>query len=520
MKCLKHTAAALAALLIFSLCVPAFSLGGASPRFGTPDEYNDNDYQKLAEFLENEDADGVKNGEKLSPDYDPGDPATWTDGGDARVEWILRGTKYRLGKVLCDGCAMVGELDLSGCEELDELLLGESRLSSIDLTGTKLRFETLRAEGAGAVAHTHGYDSVSDAIEYCSFAIAVPDEGAVFIGWFDDEGEYITSDLRLSVLWSPTVNLTARFTEEGEEYDCSGFDCLKLSAFLELEDENGVKNGEKLSPDYDPSRPETWARVEWRYSEGELYLRTVSFGGRALVGELDLSGCPMLERISCEINSGITGIKAADCPMLKGLSCSNCTVMELDLSGCASLDYLSCSRNALTELCVSDCPLLNDIDCVQNPIRLLDFSGNPRIPFGRISAEGRGSVGISCIVAPDRCYTAYAFNEPGFAFLGWYDDSFELISHYPEICADDGSAAHPNIIARFEGGEPVLAGDADGNGTVDVIDALLVLRYSMSVIQLGEESLELCDVNGNGVVDMTDALIILRCAMGIIGGFR
>ena len=67
-------------------------------------------------------------------------------------------------------------------------------------------------------------------------------------------------------------------------------------------------------------------------------------------------------------------------------------------------------------------------------------------------------------------------------------------------------------VTHGSGGTP---GDANGDGTVDVTDALLVLRYAMGLVNT-IPGMSACDVNGDGVVDMTDALVILRIAMGII----
>ena len=60
-----------------------------------------------------------------------------------------------------------------------------------------------------------------------------------------------------------------------------------------------------------------------------------------------------------------------------------------------------------------------------------------------------------------------------------------------------------------------LSGDADANGTVDVLDVLLIMRYSMTLIPASALHLENCDVNGDGLVNITDALIVLRITMGI-----
>lgn len=58
------------------------------------------------------------------------------------------------------------------------------------------------------------------------------------------------------------------------------------------------------------------------------------------------------------------------------------------------------------------------------------------------------------------------------------------------------------------------SGDINGNGIVEMGDAVLVLRMAMSIIEPCDVSLG--DVNGNGSIDMADAVIILRVAMGIV----
>ena len=61
-----------------------------------------------------------------------------------------------------------------------------------------------------------------------------------------------------------------------------------------------------------------------------------------------------------------------------------------------------------------------------------------------------------------------------------------------------------------------MYGDANGDGTVDLADALIVMRHAMGLSEIYEPNQGLCDVNGDGVIDMADALLILRFAMGII----
>ena len=61
----------------------------------------------------------------------------------------------------------------------------------------------------------------------------------------------------------------------------------------------------------------------------------------------------------------------------------------------------------------------------------------------------------------------------------------------------------------------VMLGDADEDGEVDSLDALLILRYSIDIIGADELNLENADVNQDGVVNGMDALLVLRMALNI-----
>ena len=64
-----------------------------------------------------------------------------------------------------------------------------------------------------------------------------------------------------------------------------------------------------------------------------------------------------------------------------------------------------------------------------------------------------------------------------------------------------------------------LLGDADGNGLVDYVDAMIVLQYHTGVV--GNDALDLncCDVDGSGAVDYVDAMLILQYHTGVISKF-
>ena len=64
-----------------------------------------------------------------------------------------------------------------------------------------------------------------------------------------------------------------------------------------------------------------------------------------------------------------------------------------------------------------------------------------------------------------------------------------------------------------------LKGDADGNGEVNYMDALLVLRHSIGLENLSKAAVELCDVDKSGELSYMDALMILRFSIGLITEF-
>lgn len=61
----------------------------------------------------------------------------------------------------------------------------------------------------------------------------------------------------------------------------------------------------------------------------------------------------------------------------------------------------------------------------------------------------------------------------------------------------------------------VIIGDVNGNGKIDLVDALLVVRHAMNISSLTEDQMTRADVNKDGNINLTDALLIIRTAMGI-----
>ena len=238
------------------------------------------------------------------------------------------------------------------------------------------------------------------------------------------------------------------------------------------------------------------------------------------IEELDLTGCATLDLFDCSDNH-IAELDVSDCVSVTDIECADNDIESLDVSGCVALQWLNCANNSLTSLDLTCNPELEYLRCTENRLKTLDLTCNPGLPFDMISASGNGFIGFSNYgYIDDYGYwvsmnAAAAAPAPNAEFLGWYSESGELISENTELAPGAGRS---RVTARFTGGAALL-GDANGDGSVDSADALIVLRASMGIVQLSEETASACDVDHNGVLNTADALMILRYAMGLIEGF-
>lgn len=126
------------------------------------------------------------------------------------------------------------------------------------------------------------------------------------------------------------------------------------------------------------------------------------------------------------------------------------------------------------------------------------------VPAFSLGASPKGSAG------PNEVPAGYdeADYQKLLAFMEIADENGGLISENEVLRAED--AGEINVSARFG-----HLGDPNDDGSLDLTDALIVLRFAMGVTELPCAE-AVCDMNGDGTVDMTDALLILRTAMGII----
>ena len=116
------------------------------------------------------------------------------------------------------------------------------------------------------------------------------------------------------------------------------------------------------------------------------------------LAKLDMSGCPMLEKLDCASNKSLTSLNVSKNKLLNSLICDwNTKLTVLDVSQNTELNYLNCERNyfmaelylpkgpsltslrcrytKVTKLDVSGCTALPSLDCSDNKLTSLDVSG-------------------------------------------------------------------------------------------------------------------------------------------------
>ena len=462
---LKALAAVLLVLVMLGSAMPmqlaAEAMTPPTTRYATPDGYNDHDYQKMVAFFEQTDENGVRNGEKLSEDYDPTDPETWWeyDGDYCRgiVEWTTVAGEYRLYNIFFGGIGndalpleLVGFLDVSGCTALTEVRCkswGDIQLTGLDVSGC-------------------------------------------------------TSLVKLYCLENKLTELDVSGCAALEVLDCYGNELTEL-------DVSGCAALKVLDC--------SWTLLTELDVSGCAALEALECRGNWLT-ELDVSAKTELYDLDCSLNHLLTELDVSGCAALEILDCYGNDLTELDVSECAALEVLDCSLNLLTELDVSANTELEILGCSENHLTELDLSNNPRIDIDTISTDGYGFIGVS--TEWDENYGIYyccieAASVPGNSFCGWYAVDGTLLSTNIEINRNDFDGVN-DFIAKFTASTPGGVGDVDGDGAVRVSDAVLIMRYALGLIEFTPEQILCGDVDGDGFVKVADAVMVIRIALGLV----
>lgn len=96
--------------------------------------------------------------------------------------------------------------------------------------------------------------------------------------------------------------------------------------------------------------------------------------------------------------------------------------------------------------------------------------------------------------------------------LKYYIRAFDGVNY-----AYKGTAEQPYVIAVSAAVDRSALGDVNGDGQINVLDALMVLQASNDRLNLDAEQFARADLNGNKTLEAVEVLTILQYANGIIG---
>ena len=102
-------------------------------------------------------------------------------------------------------------------------------------------------------------------------------------------------------------------------------------------------------------------------------------------------------------------------------------------------------------------------------------------------------------------------------FIEKYKDSSIKESITVSIVDDYRTIPFDAIKITFGTEAPAVPkGDANGDGDIDSLDAVVIFKYDAGLVDLTAEQLAYCDVTGDGEVDSLDSVVILKYDAGII----
>lgn len=179
-------------------------------------------------------------------------------------------------------------------------------------------------------------------------------------------------------------------------------------------------------------------------------------------------------------------------------------ISSVNLNDCPNLYFLEFSgQNHCSDVTALNCPRLNYIRILGGEYKSIAFNHIFVEQPVEVSAFGNGSVGAWYQADNGSITHASVFAYPnGDSFVGWFSEG-EPVSTDLEYYNEYGG----KLTACF-------GGDADGNGSIDLADAVSVMQFAM-LREGGSGNEAMMDVNGNGMVDISDAACILRFTLGV-----
>ncbi|MBR6118984.1 MAG: sigma-70 family RNA polymerase sigma factor [Oscillospiraceae bacterium] len=380
-----------------------------------PADYDHYDYNKLADFLDQTDEAGVRNGEKVDPAYTPNDPATWgSTPSVSKVVWtpqddgLLHLTELQYSAYDPDK-PFAGGLDLSGCAYLEKLWIFGG-LTELRLDGCR------RLSEVTADDNSFGDLTLRDCPALTSFC---------------------ANDSRirsLTVENCPGLEDLTLWRNELTEIDLSGTPglvrlCVMENKLTEIDltglpglEDLDLRYNEIAALDLTPCPAVVSLLVNGNpFTELDLSpcpeLRNLDCNSLE-IHALDLSGCEKLETLCLAYNHNLTQLDLTRCPSLRQLDISDTPLTALDLSRCPALESVTLQGTKISALDLSGKKALSRFSAYGNPLTKLELAGCDRLQLSGVRVEGVGTLDVQ-LSNSERCHVQ-VHPGLGWQFLGWY----------------------------------------------------------------------------------------------------
>ena len=231
--------------------------------------------------------------------------------------------------------------------------------------------------------------------------------------------------------------------------------------------------------------------------------------------ELDVTQNTELTELYCN-NNQLTSLDVTKNTVLETLYCYENQLTSLDVTKSTALTTLSCENNQLTELDVSKNTKLVILDCDSNQLTALDIKKNTELSYfdcnyNQLTVPISIDKTFDLSTLPSGFDVTKASNWTNATVNGNILTVKDLSLGSVTYTYNDGNSKFNDSTFELK---VVIVGDVNNNGTVDAIDASIVLSAYAAQATTGKTGLTLieekaADVNSNGVVDAVDASTIL-----------
>ena len=237
-------------------------------------------------------------------------------------------------------------------------------------------------------------------------------------------------------------------------------DLNAVRTFLEIKDENGVRNGEKMNEWYSPDDPTTWFYTpvdnEHKFmKEGYRgYVNLLSWGNEGDLWDIYIE--PFIQKCDSSVIGFVGELDLSNCKSLSGATISGNNIKAISFEGCESLseayipnakslETLNATGTDMYKFHIVDAMNLKTV--ISSTIKSTYFfsigSGLKQIDWVcnyadkstgknyfhiKVNTEGAGSVETHCGDDADYYLSISALPGDGHRFIGWYDAEGKLVS--------------------------------------------------------------------------------------------